>query len=255
MRTNITITTLVTAAVLLAGGLPVATSTSAAAEPASKVDVRADDVRVVGATCRRGTIVAKGDWGEEADGNKIIIKVRGPRGGRITRGTLDDDGNGWVRTDVRLCGWDTPGRYRVRVKVVSFDDPRDSWVGATTHFRLQTLPKRSSRILRTVSRIHQGQYLWAVVGRLRRAGQPYGPEKVRIQVLYFGSWYNVGSQYTSQKGRFGWIFKPNRYAWRYVYRGNETTRGSVSTPFRTPGRGKEGPAPASLASLLTGLTR
>lgn len=235
---NTHITTLLTAGALITGGLTVATSTNAGAEPASTVDVRATDVQVIGNTCRRGTIVATGDWGEEELGNKITIKVRGPRGGRILRETFDDDGNGWVRTRVKLCGWDTPGRYRVRVKVESFDDPGTTRVGATTHFRLATLPKRSSRILRTVRRIHQGQFRWAVVGTLRRANRPYGSEKVWVQVHYLGAWRSVESQYTSKRGRFGWIFKPNRLSWRYVYRGDASTRGSVSAPFRTPRSGK-----------------
>lgn len=244
---------------LLVSGLAITSAAPAAA--VSDVEVSATDVKVRGDKCGKTHIEAWGDWGGEEYGNSVEIDVYDARGNWAGGDYVSDDRDGYVSKRIRLCGaYDRPGRYTVKVAVDSWDEDGDTSAKGRTKFTftVKKVHKKKAKIQTKKRKIKRGPYRWAVPATLRRAGHPYRGAEAWVQVKLYGSWWDVDYGYTNKRGRFGWMFKPSRYTWRYVFKGDSKTKRATSRPFRTKGSGRgaglEAPrqAPESFSPELFG---
>ena len=222
-----------TAAALLSLVVPTTTATAV-----TYVDASAQDVTVKYNDCKSTPVEVTGDW--DADySNEIRIVVRNPNRRWFDGRTVYDDFDGAVGMSVRLCGYDKPGRYRVRVVAIGYDESfnETSRLTTGTSFRYRHIDKARSRINYRVRYDSNRQFKYMVPGRLLRNSNGHGGARVKLQVRISGYWYQAARQRTDRRGYFAWGFKPNARLWRYTYPGNSTTKPTTSDTFRTPFRG------------------
>jgi hypothetical protein len=220
---------------LLAAALVGSTLSLVGASPAQAVtyvDIQADNVRLRSGECVDVPIYVSGDW---VDGG-ITVTVTDPDGYEVGY-DYQSDTTGSIESSYYLCGSDTPGWYGVDVTVDDFNDV--TAVSGHDSFSLTRIVpvKKAARVDRAI-RWKSGKHAYLAAGRLTRAGHAYKGKPVEIQARIQGTWMKIDTARTARKGLFGWWIQPNRFTWRFAFRGDATTRADVSRAFRTPQHGR-----------------
>lgn len=226
--------------------------TPSAANAVSYVDGWANDVTVRYDGCKTTHVQASGDWDLDAS-NVITVDVYDPDGDWYDGNEFYDDTDGAVSVPVVVCDGDREGRYSFDVEVDGYDDAGNETVQQTSGtFRYTHIERATSRLPRRVYPTPHRKYKYVVPGRLLRNGHGYGDHRVIVEARVGGYWYEIDRQHTSKRGYFAWQFKPNRFAWRYVFTGDDRTKPTKSEKFRTPfkGSGRVATGSADLGQLV-----